>query len=101
MIENRVALLMVFGGNYLKYNDEVTAKNIQKEANQSNDFGSNPDLPSCRLALELLETGGFIEKVSDGVYCKKYIVKAEKEKEVTAEKIGLNSLQTPLWAGNI
>lgn len=93
--------MMMLAGIYLNMDHEfISSQELQKEVSLMAENGFNPELEDCETALQMLEIGGFIEHVMDGIYAKKTVIK-EFVPVQQAEKIGLNSLQTPLWAGNI
>jgi hypothetical protein len=94
--------MMMLAGIYLNMDHEfVSSQELQKEMSLMGDTGFNPELKNCETALQMLEIGGFLEHIGNSIYTKKLLNKGENHAQQQAEKIGLNSLQTPLWAGNI
>lgn len=94
--------LMMLAGIYLSRpgNEFVSSIELQKEMSLLGAGGYNPPLSDCKIALEKLYIGGFLDEIG-GIYSKKHSVKPEVKEHTHAEKIGINSLQNPLWSGNI
>ena len=94
--------MMMLAGIYLNMDHEfISSQELQKEVSLMAENGFNPELKDCEVALQMLEIGGFLEHVGSSIYAKKATYKEFIPAPQQAGKIGLNSLQTPLWAGNI
>ena len=95
--------MMMLAGIWLKQgNDSITPLELQKEVSLMAENGFNPSLIEAKMALEMLKIGGFLEEI-EGIYYPSYVVNVKDTpvKYKQAEKIGMNSLQNPLWSPGI
>ena len=60
--------VMLAAGEVLLRENYVSAQRIQDFISQDDAFGVRVPLKDCRLALELLDNSGFVDRVNDDLY---------------------------------